>query len=133
MQLTKKASYGLILMLELARLPSEESLSAAAVAERCSLPPPFVEKILHRLRIAGLVESRQGRAGGYRLRVPADGLSVRRVLESLGEPIDLVPCLGEEPRCDLVAICPTKKAWTRINARLSELLESLSVGDLLRD
>jgi Rrf2 family protein len=133
MQLTKKASYGLILMLELARLPSEETLSAAAVAERCSLPPPFVEKILHRLRIAGLVESRQGRAGGYRLCVPADGLSVRRVLESLGEPIDLVPCLGEEPRCDLVAICPTKKAWTRINARLSELLESLSVGDLLRD
>ncbi len=133
MQLTKKASYGLILMLELARLSADESLSAAAVAERCSLPPPFVEKILHRLRIAGLVESRQGRAGGYRLSITPEGLSVRRVLEALDEPIDLVPCLGEEPRCDLVSICPTKKAWARINAKLSDLLESLSVGDLLRD
>ncbi len=133
MQLTKKASYGLILMLELARLPADESLSAAAVAERCSLPPPFVEKILHHLRTAGLVESRQGRAGGYRLSVPPEELSVRRILGALDEPIDLVPCLGEEPRCDLVLICPTKKAWARINARVSDLLESLSVGDLLRD
>jgi DNA-binding IscR family transcriptional regulator len=60
-------------------------------------------------------------------------LSVRRVLGALDEPIDLVPCLGEEPRCNLVSICPTKKAWARINAKLSDLLESLSVGDLLRD
>lgn len=133
MQLTKKASYGLILMLELARLPADESLSAAVVAERCSLPSPFVEKILHRLRTAGLVESRQGRAGGYRLSMAPEQLSVRRVLGALGEPIDLVPCLGEEPRCNLVSICPTKKAWARINAKLSDLLESLSVGDLLRD
>ena len=43
MQLTKKASYGLILMLELARLPADEPLSAGAIAERCSLPQPFVE------------------------------------------------------------------------------------------
>ena len=133
MQLTKKASYGLILMLELARLPADEPLSAGAIAERCSLPQPFVEKILHRLRTAGLVESRQGRAGGYRLTIPPAEVSVRRILESLGEPIDLVPCLGDEPRCELISICPTKKAWARINTRLSELLESLSVGDLLRD
>ncbi len=133
MQLTKKASYGLILMLELARLPADESLSAAVVAGRCSLPAPFVEKILHRLRTAGLVESRQGRAGGYRLSVAPERLSVRRVLGALDEPIDLVPCLGDEPRCNLVSICPTKKAWARINARVSDLLESLSVGDLLRD
>lgn len=131
MQLTKKASYGLILVLELARLPDDSSLSAAAVAERCSLPTAFVEKILHRLRTAGLVQSRQGRAGGYLLGAPANRLSVRRILEALDEPIDLVPCLGEEPRCNLMAICPTKKAWARINDRLAELLESLTVADLL--
>ncbi len=133
MQLTKKASYGLILVLEFARLPANESLSAASVAQRCSLPPAFVEKILHRLRTAGLLESRQGRAGGYSLRVRPPELSVRRVLESLDEPIELVPCLGEAPRCEHVATCPTKKAWGRISGRLAELLDSLSVDDLLRD
>lgn len=133
MQLTKKASYGLIAVLELARSCDGETLSAAAIAERYSLPPAFIEKILHRLKTAGVIESRQGRSGGYRLCGSPEALSVRRVLESLDEAIDLVPCLGVAPSCGLTSICPTKKAWGRINAHLSELLDSLSVADLLRD
>jgi len=132
-QLTKKSSYGLIAALELARARADGPLSAGAIARRYSLPAPFVEKILHELKQAGLVQSRQGRGGGYSLAAPPGEISLRRVLAALGESIDLVGCLGPGSACDIDGICPTKAAWGVINTRLREMLDALSLADLLAE
>lgn len=130
MQLTKKASYGLIAAVELARAPADTPRSAAWIADRYDLPVAFIEKILHELRQAGLVASRQGRGGGYTLPVEARRVSVRRVLEALGEGLDLVDCLGQATSCRLTGVCPTKDAWRTINDRFRELLDRISLDDL---
>jgi Rrf2 family protein len=129
-QLTKKASYGLIAAVELARAPADTPRSAAWIADRYDLPVAFIEKILHQLRQAGLVASRQGRGGGYTLPVEARRVSVRRVLEALGEGLDLVDCLGQATSCRLTGVCPTKDAWRTINDRFRELLDRISLDDL---
>jgi Rrf2 family iron-sulfur cluster assembly transcriptional regulator len=130
-QLTKKASYGLIAALELARTPSAGPVAASAIADRYSLPSPFVEKILHRLKQAGLLTSTKGRGGGYTLASEPESVSVRHVLEALGETVNLLGCLTSDSACDLTDVCPTKHAWGTINRRFLELLESLSLRDLL--
>lgn len=130
MQLTKKASYGLIAASELARSGADACLSAAAIADRFGLPAPFVEKILHELKQSGLVASKQGRSGGYTLSRPAEEITLRHVLEALDESLDLVGCLGTGECCELTEICPTKPTWTLINDRFLRLLDSLSLADL---
>jgi Rrf2 family protein len=129
-QLTKKASYGLIAAVELARAPADTPRSAAWIADRYDLPVAFIEKILHQLRRAGLVASRQGRGGGYTLPVEARRVSVRRILEALGEGLDLVDCLGQATSCRLTGVCPTKDAWRTINDRFRDLLDKISLDDL---
>jgi len=130
-QLTKKSSYGLIAALELAGEAADGPLSASAIAGRYSLPHSFVEKILHQLKQAGLVSSTQGRKGGYRLARSPHRVTVRQVLEALGESLDLVGCLGPGTPCELTQICPTKGAWERIDHRFKEMLDSLSLEDLI--
>ena len=130
MQLTKKSSYGLIAALELAGEAADAPLSAPAIAARYALSHSFVEKILHQLKRAGLVSSTQGRKGGYRLARSPDRITVREVLEALEESLDLVGCIGPGPPCELTTICPTKRAWERIDSRFKEMLDSLSLGDL---
>jgi len=129
--LTKKSSYGLIAALELAANVSGRPVSAGVIASKYSLPAPFVEKILHQLKLADLVKARKGRGGGYYLAVDPASLSVRRVLEALDESLDLVGCLGPNSDCRLTRICPTKSAWAKIDQRFKELLDSLSLSDLL--
>jgi Rrf2 family protein len=130
-QLTKKASYGLIAAVELARAPKGTPRSAAWIAEQYDLPIAFIEKILHELRRAGVAVSRQGCCGGYALKSPSERVSVREVLESLGESLDLVDCLeGGSTSCKLVGICPTKSAWRMINDRFRDLLDRISLADL---
>ena len=130
MQLTKKASYGLIAAFELARSEEHACLSAASIAERYGLPVPFFEKILHELKRAGVVQSKQGRGGGYLLARTAGDISVRQILEALDESLDLVGCLGSGDCCELTDICPTKPAWSLINRRFLGLLDSLTLADL---
>jgi len=131
MQLTKKASYGVIAVLELARTRDGTPTSAAAIADQYSLPSSFVEKILHELRRAGLVDSKQGRSGGYFLARDASSISIRQVLEALDESIDLVGCIGSPSACQITGVCPTKGAWHRINDRIRSLLDDLRLQDLL--
>ena len=90
-----------------------------------------MEKILHRLKVAGLVEARKGRGGGYFLAVNPARTSVLRVLEALDEPLDIVGCLGSESDCRLARICPTKPAWVKLDQRFKALLDSLTLTDLL--
>jgi len=131
MQFTKKASYGLIAALELARTDSDGPTSAGTIADRYSLPAPFVEKILHELKTAHIVRSKQGRGGGYLLAFPAKDVSVRSVLEALDEGLDLVSCLADGSDCTLTRICPTRDAWGVIHQRFLQLLDSLTLQDLL--
>ena len=127
MNLTKKSSYGLNAALELALGSNSEPQSASRIADRYSLPVSFIEKILHELRRAGLVSSKQGRSGGYYLAQAPDDISVRNVLEALGESLDLVGCLKSNANCELTDCCPTKGAWAVIDERVKSLLDSLSL------
>ena len=131
MNLTKKSSYGLIAALELADSSEDSPQSAASIAEQYSLPVSFIEKILHELRHAGIVSSKQGRTGGYYLSRSPEIISVRDVLEALGESLDLVGCLTSESHCNLTDCCPTQGAWRHIDTRFKGLLDSLSLQSLL--
>ena len=94
MHLTKKSSYGLVAIFELAETSPEGPVPARVLAGKYNLPYLFVEKILQQLRAAGLVGAQKGRGGGYYLIADPATISMRRVLEALGESLDLLDCLG---------------------------------------
>jgi len=131
MNVTRKSSYGLIAAMELAQCSPDDPRSASSIADQYELPAPFMEKILHELRKAGLVRSKQGCAGGYYLARSAESVSVRDVLEALGESLDLVKCLGAASECTLGSSCPTQAAWRQVDVRLKSLLDSMSLQSLL--
>lgn len=131
MQVTKKAGYGLIASLELAGNVGRDPISAFAIAEKYKLPVAFVGKILHQLKNAGLVTAQQGRGGGYRFNKDPSKVSLRQVLEALGESLDLVGCIDVASNCSLASMCPTKDVWSGLDKKFKGLLESLSLHDIL--
>ena len=131
MQVTKKAGYGLIACLELAANATGNPISAGAIAQKYALPSAFVGKILHQLKSAGLVTGQQGHGGGYSLSRAPSSVSVREVLEALGESLDLVGCVDVASDCLLASVCPTKTMWSKLDMRFKELLESMSLRDMI--
>ena len=81
----------------------------------------------------GLSRHNREGAGGYTLIDDPMTISIKKVLESLDESLDLVGCITANSECHLTAICPTRFAWGKIDQRFKELLDSLSLQDLLAD
>ncbi len=67
----------------LAMLPDGSSLPASRLAEYHGVPGPYLAKSLQALMRAGIVESRAGRNGGYRLARPAHDISLLDVFEAI--------------------------------------------------
>lgn len=67
----------------LALVPDGGSLTAARLAEYHGVPAPYLAKALQALMQAGLVSSRPGRSGGYRLAQPAGAVTLLDVFDAI--------------------------------------------------
>src|SRR3712207_6465784 len=69
--LTNKGKYGLKALIHLARHEGEGSVSISDIADGNQIPKKFLDAILLELRNAGILHSKKGKGGGYRLAKPA--------------------------------------------------------------
>ncbi len=83
MKLTRRSEYALLALVHLARAKGEGFVAVAAMADAQGLPPKFLEQLLMTLKRAGLVKSRKGPHGGYRLGRPASKITLAEVVRLL--------------------------------------------------
>ena len=74
--------------------------SAAAIAERESMPKAITLKVLKQLHAAGLVVSRRGPAGGYLLAEGCERLYLGELFHRLGDPLFINRCQREGYQCE---------------------------------
>ena len=91
MRLTSRGHLGILALVELAREETHE-LSTIELAKRTGGSARFLETAMRELHIAGLVRSRKGRHGGYRLAHPPHEITVGRISRVLDGPPSPSPC-----------------------------------------
>jgi Rrf2 family cysteine metabolism transcriptional repressor len=86
MRLSKRTEYGLRAIVQLARLqPNVYVQSKDLSSGQEKLPAKFLEAVLAHLRHGGLLDSRVGSKGGYRLAKPPREIIVGEVIRNLEE------------------------------------------------
>ncbi len=123
-----RVSYALRALVDLALHQASGPVRIAAVAKRQGLPVRYLEQLLHRLKRAGIVEAERGPRGGYRLKLPADQISVSTIFRSL-EPADLLPRThpkGRTPTPD-----PTAAVWRQMEAAVETTLTATTLETLI--
>lgn len=132
-RLSKSTDYALMALADLALLPGGETLSARRVAEGQHLPPELAAKVLQALKKSGLVETRQGIRGGYRLARPPDRIRITEVIESVEGPLALVECVLDDHNCLLTSTCSVRTPLTRVHERVLATLSALTLAQILAD
>tara|TARA_R110002096_G_scaffold21252_2_gene69238 strand:- start:1475 stop:1903 length:429 start_codon:yes stop_codon:yes gene_type:complete len=91
MQISRKADYALRAVTLLGSLPPDRTMQAQELASAGKIPIKFLEQILLVLKRSGLLKSKRGVGGGYRLGRESRLISVAEVIESVdGELVRLV-------------------------------------------
>jgi len=108
----------------------ETSVQSREIAERLGLPPQFLAKILRRLTATGLVESRRGRSGGFRLGREPSAISLLDVVSPFEEPQTKIACLMGQENCTDQDACPLHKPLVEFRTRFYDLLENTTLEDV---
>jgi len=90
-RISKRLNYGVQLMVALSREAENQPLATATLAERLSIPLPFLHQIGHALMQAGLIKALPGPKGGVRLGRQPELISLLNIVEALEGVIDLYP------------------------------------------
>ena len=130
MRVSAKVDYALRAMAELAAAPPGP-IKGERIAEAQGIPPKFLENILLELRRSGLVASRRGAEGGYRLGRPAEEISLADVIRAVEGPIASVR--GERPE-ETSYTGPAQgltDVWIELRTEMRGVLETTSLADLV--
>src|SRR5690349_8644978 len=144
MQLSTRARYAVMAMVELARREAAGGgccgpvcLSDIAASQHLSLA--YLEQLFARLRRAGLVGSARGPGGGYRLARGGCDISIADVVAAVREPIQATRCTAGGPSCmarpgeesAAVRQCQTHDLWLELGRQIAFFLEGASLEDVL--
>jgi Rrf2 family protein len=134
--LTMKGKYGLKAMLHLARLPQGEMALSTEIAQANAISKKFLDAILRELRIAGLVATRKGRAGGYRLARAPGEITVGQVIRVLDGPIASIQCASRRdylPCNDCLdpMVCPVRLTMLGVRDAIAAVLDARSIADVV--
>ena len=119
--ISKRTQYGLKAMQILARRYREGPVMIGSIAREESIPLKFLEAILLDLKSHGLLESKLGRKGGYRL----------------SRPLAPIPCASETAyrpcaECKDIEGCGTRIIMREVRDAISDVLDRTTLADLLR-
>lgn len=131
MKLTTKGHYAVKALLDLTLQPLQQPTSVNAIANRQNIPAPYLEKILIKIREAGLIKSVRGTQGGYQLAYQPEEISLGQILEAVGEKIESLPSAKSEGEGaeDWVTIT----LWRKLNQKFKQAVYSITLADLYFD
>jgi len=131
MHVSAKADYALRAVAELAAAGVDGFVTVEQLAARQGLPTKFLETIFSELRRDGLVISRRGAEGGYRLaRQPAE-MSVADIIRAVDGPLAAVRGLRPEDVEYGGAAAALPRVWVALRAAVRGVLEEVTIADLV--
>lgn len=131
MRISARADYALRAVLEIAvRQSGGAPVKTETVSHAQDIPHKFLEGILGDLRRAGIVDSRRGGGGGYRLARDAAAITVADVVRAVDGPI--VSVRGERPTglSYQGTAEPLLPLWVALRANVRRILEGVTIADL---
>lgn len=132
LRISARADYAIRATAGIAALPADGLVTADTLATEHDIPLRFLLTILNKLRQVGIVESRRGPGGGYRLVKTSSELTLAEIIAA----VDVAPTHQPWPHA---ADCAEESSttvrvhalWSSLRTSLQDTLEHTTIADVL--
>ncbi len=137
MNLSKRSEYALRALIDLgiARELGRPILQVAELSAKEKLPVKFLEQILSQLRVAGYVETKRGKLGGYSLAKPASRIKLGAVIRLLDGPLAPISCVSqsayERCTCPDEAHCGLRMLMLDVRNSIARILDRATLAQIV--
>lgn len=119
---SKKCEYALQAILMMAADENNDLHSAETISKKLSIPKEFISKTLQSLTESGLVESKRGKAGGFRLAKHPSKIKLIDIVEAVDGLDSFNTCVLGFPNCSHQNPCPVHDKWGILREKAFEML-----------
>lgn len=134
MKLSLRGEYALRALLVLGLRYDEPVVRIHVISKEQNIPKRFLEQILNDLKSAGLVQSRRGVAGGYRLARPPEEITLAEVVRHIEGALAPVSCVSErfyeKCSCPDEERCAIRSVMKEIREAIVRIAERVTLAEL---
>ena len=136
MKLSVRGEYALRAMQVLARdfQDDDSVVRIQEISTKQNIPKRFLEQILNDLKSAGIVESKRGVSGGYRLRRPPERITLAEIIRHIEGPLAPVSCVSEKfyekCSCPDESRCAIRSVMKETRDAIVSIMERVTLAEL---
>ncbi len=123
--------YGLRALVFLELNSENKPVSIGLISEKENISRKYLENIFKLLMRSGIIRSTRGPAGGYKLAVSADEITVFSMIEALEGPIIPINCIDDPAFCGKTDSCGTKDLWMDYQDHINKYLRSMTLSHII--
>jgi len=136
MKISAQDEYGLRILLQIAKAPTDDGLNLSQLSELERISQAYSAKLTRALRMAGFIKSIRGHKGGYVLAKLPEEIKINDVLRAMGGAIyDEKFCgqhTGTLSLCTNSVDCSLRSLWTILQRNVDKLLDQITIKDLMK-
>lgn len=121
---SKKCEYALQAILLMAASDDDCVCPAEEISKKLKIPKEFISKILQSLTESGLIESKKGKSGGFKLAKHPSKIKLVDIVEAIDGLDSFNTCVLGFPHCSDKNPCPVHHHWGELRARALDMLSS---------
>jgi Rrf2 family iron-sulfur cluster assembly transcriptional regulator len=135
MRLTTKSRYGTRLILDLAVNAQKGPVPLGDVSRRQNISLKYLEQLIRKLKLAGLVKSQRGPFGGHMLNKAPENITVGEIVRTLEETTAITDCSERDEKlcgiCNKAGDCLSRWVWIEASKAMFSRLDEITIGSLL--
>jgi Rrf2 family protein len=125
---SKKVEYSIVFISYLSHNKGK-NITVTQAAKILKLPYRFLGQIANNLKSGGIIESKEGKNGGYQLAKGWERKNIYDLLESMGENKAIVTCLGDK-NCSRIKNCAIRNIWEKLEKGWNSELKKIKLGEI---
>lgn len=134
MKLSVRGEYALRALLVLGLNYDEQVVRIQTISEQQNIPKRFLEQILNDLKAAGVVESRRGLSGGYRLARRPEEITLASIIRHVEGALAPVSCVSErfyeKCTCPDESRCAIRSVMKEVRDAVVKIVERVTIAEL---
>jgi Rrf2 family cysteine metabolism transcriptional repressor len=134
MKLTGRGEYALRALLVLGLYYDQPLVRIQTISDQQKIPKRFLEQILNDLKSAGLVQSKRGVAGGYRLAKRPEAIPLSAIVRHIEGALAPVSCVSEnfyeKCSCPDESRCAIRSVMKEVRDAVVRVMDRVTVADL---
>ena len=124
---SKKCEYGIQAVLYMAAQDNDSVIPSDEISKKLKIPKEFISKILQSLTESGIIESKKGKAGGFKLAKHPSKIKLIDIVEAIDGLESFNSCVLGFPNCSPEKPCPVHKQWGELRTKAYDMLSNETI------